>query len=480
MSEKIYLVRSIFHNVQSHKHTVVEWDKSLNVIIGANDSGKTAMQRGLNWNFYNESSSEFIRKKDNEVDKHGRPKEENMAYVSNLYSNGITITRKYEKNTNIYEVIDENGEVFLFDGFRGDVPEMVSKLSGISPMVITENLNLNLNIVASRGRSLIDLNGAEKAQVIGAFAQANVIDISIKEANAEIKRNNDSMSKAKQEIAKLSDEIENMGDMKEQENLVKQIDELFFSLSEMSFVKNDVLNLKESIESRKKELTILTEKVKSLADVEEQSEYLKTIGEALYKIKDSVLDLNQKKERILIIKSRIETRKKEILESKEILKKHGDLLSVENELLKTEVFLSNIMKKFEQTADVKAKALKYSESIKNRVSLINRDKSVVETHKNVLKEEAALEKTAQKLNSIKDEFKRVQEQKTGLVKLKSSILDKRTLEAAAKEKIRNLNNEIEMHTENCVDMIKDMGKCPLCFSNIDDAHLVSIRKELEE
>jgi len=480
MSEKIFLKQTILHNIQSHKHTVIDWDEGLNVIIGASDSGKTAMQRGINWNLYNESGSELIRNRDNETDKHGNAKQETLAYVTNVYSNGVTVTRKFDKNTNIYEVIDENGEIFSFDGFRNDVPEMVGRLTGISPMIITETLNLNLNIVASRGRSLIDLNGAEKAQIIGAFADANVIDVSIKEVNAEIKRTSDAASKAKTEVEKFDKDIEALGDMTLQEELVQKIDNLYFSITETNYLRNDIVSLKKSIEEKMIEIEVQKKVLASLSEIEDTEKKLKIVEATLVKIKDAYTDLTGKRERLTLIRNRINGRVKEIEDSKVIVKKHADLDKEENTLLKLEINLNNLQKDSTKIKEKKTRLEKHFENINSKLGLISRDKSIVEKYKDVSNEEKVLTAQKDSLDLIKEKIEQTNTKKEALLKSKTSINLKIENGTKLKESILHLSFDIENLVEDCVDAIKEMGKCPLCLSNIDEEHLGSIRKELEE
>mgnify|MGYP001294424939 CR=1 FL=1 len=178
----MYITEIVAHNFQSHKHTVVHLDKGLNVFVGENDQGKTALaKRAIQWCLFNEpQGNDFVRFKENgKTDKNGEPEREELCYVTVKFSNGIEVTRKREKNKNYYQLIDENGEIFNFENFGNQVPEEIQKAIGISKLKVDDDIQLNLNIIGAKDRSLIYENGNYKAKVIGSFAGTNIIDVAI-------------------------------------------------------------------------------------------------------------------------------------------------------------------------------------------------------------------------------------------------------------------------------------------------------------
>ena len=52
----IYLKRVRLENFQSHKNSIIDFDRGLNVIVGPSDSGKSAIIRAIKWALYNETS----------------------------------------------------------------------------------------------------------------------------------------------------------------------------------------------------------------------------------------------------------------------------------------------------------------------------------------------------------------------------------------------------------------------------------------
>ncbi|MDO5041249.1 MAG: AAA family ATPase [Peptoniphilus sp.] len=64
----IYISKLEIENFQSHKYTLLDFDKGLNVIVGNSDSGKTAIIRAIKWALYNEPQGDyFIRQGDKNI-----------------------------------------------------------------------------------------------------------------------------------------------------------------------------------------------------------------------------------------------------------------------------------------------------------------------------------------------------------------------------------------------------------------------------
>ena len=56
----ISITKLTLENFQSHKYTVINFDEGLNSIVGATDSGKTAIFRALKWALYNDPSGDYF------------------------------------------------------------------------------------------------------------------------------------------------------------------------------------------------------------------------------------------------------------------------------------------------------------------------------------------------------------------------------------------------------------------------------------
>ncbi|QUH22063.1 AAA family ATPase [Alkaliphilus sp. B6464] len=479
--EKVYLVRTILYNIQSHKKTIFEWHKGFNVVVGPSDSGKTAFQRGLNWNLYNESGSDLIRDRDDgAVDKNGNIKKENLAYVTNEYSNGVIVTRKYDKGVNIYEVIDENGELHAFDGFRDNVPELVSKLSGISPLTINEKFKLNLNIVPSRGIGIIDYTGGEKSQVIGAYAQANVIDVAIKNVQAEMGRINIKVSSLEKEIKDFDKKIEDMGDMDEKEKTIQEIDNLYLSLSEEDFMRSELLELEKSINEKINFIKDDKGFIESCKNIDKQELDILKMEQTVNDIRFEIKDIIDKRNRLTNIKTRIVDRQNEIKDAAKILEETKDIDKKENQLLKIEIEVNTLQKEVNFTNETRKNLESLNKSINYHKDIIIQDKKILEQYKNLDKNEEELNNITFEVDEYKFMIIEEKNTKNKLLKLKESINTKLDNRKQGNEFLNKNKQAIEILISECISLVKDLGRCPLCMSNLDKNHLDNIRKELEE
>jgi len=107
MIEKIWL-----KNFQIHKKLEIKFDKNFNIIVGANDSGKSSIIRAIHWVFYNSPSGDWMRmiNKDGEMEK---------ATVKILFKDGTIIKRIKGNGINKYEI---NGEEYENFGFQVPKP----------------------------------------------------------------------------------------------------------------------------------------------------------------------------------------------------------------------------------------------------------------------------------------------------------------------------------------------------------------------
>ena len=108
----IFITKVELENFQSHKNSVIEFDRGLNVILGNSDSGKTAIIRAIKWAIYNEPQGlSYIREG------------ESSASVTVYFNTGAILKRYRTKSKNVYYLKKSNGEEFNFESFGKDVPK---------------------------------------------------------------------------------------------------------------------------------------------------------------------------------------------------------------------------------------------------------------------------------------------------------------------------------------------------------------------
>ena len=133
-----YLKTVILKNFQSHKYSVIEFDRGLNVIVGPSDTGKSSIIRAIKWALYNEPSGDyFIRKGETDVE------------VSLLFSDGTKIKRYRSRSKNQYILYDKLGEEIKYEGFGLGVPEEIIEKIGIEKIYLDSDETNSINLGAS-------------------------------------------------------------------------------------------------------------------------------------------------------------------------------------------------------------------------------------------------------------------------------------------------------------------------------------------
>ena len=106
-----YIQKLVLENFQSHKHSEIEFDPYLNVIVGPSDQGKSAIIRALKWVLFNEPAGDFFIRKG-----------ESKCSVTVIFNDGTKLIRFRSKAKNTYHVYDKSGKPMVFEGFGTSVP----------------------------------------------------------------------------------------------------------------------------------------------------------------------------------------------------------------------------------------------------------------------------------------------------------------------------------------------------------------------
>jgi exonuclease SbcC len=135
-------------NLQSHRHTTLDFNPGINVIVGKSQSGKTAILRALYWLFFNRPSGLRIRTQGNE-----RP-----VRVSAVMD-GKTVALFKGKNSKYS--LDESE----WKGFNKSVPADVETFLNIDDINIQRQLDEHFLITSSPqevARTINQITGLEK------------------------------------------------------------------------------------------------------------------------------------------------------------------------------------------------------------------------------------------------------------------------------------------------------------------------------
>ncbi len=188
-------IKSLYlEDFQSHARTKVDLAPpgGLTVIVGATDSGKTAIVRALRLLFYNvPQGADYIRV--------GRA----TATVALEMADGTKVVRERSKAVNRYRIAQPGSSPQTLEGFGASVPLEVQELTGVRTVSIGEALDLTLNLSEQLDGPFLGnktVSGPARAKVLGALANTEEVDEAQRTLGVDLHR-------AGQVVSGLLDEI---------------------------------------------------------------------------------------------------------------------------------------------------------------------------------------------------------------------------------------------------------------------------------
>jgi len=188
-------------NYQGHEHSVLEFDKGVNVIKGPSHEGKSSIWRAIYWALMNRPLGEgfvsYFANKDDETS------------VALEFDNSVLI-RKRSKNKNTYDVDGKE-----LQAVKSDIPDEVKEASQLSEVNLSGQDDPYFLILDSPGSVAKKLNEA-----VG----LDIIDESISKVNSIISKTNMKLKVINEEAIQVGDELESMQWMNEVEPLIHRVD----------------------------------------------------------------------------------------------------------------------------------------------------------------------------------------------------------------------------------------------------------------
>lgn len=202
------IAKVILDNFQSHKHTEVEFNDGLNIIVGESNNGKTSILRAIMWAIDNQPlGTDFIMAGEDE------------CCVRIIYDDGTFIERgRTLKDTGFYKVgfIDENGNLVhqMYRGFTNAVPVEVANVHQMPKVNITKDIETHLNVLSQLdGPFLLTESPLVKASAIGRITGTHVVDAAIKESNKTIQSNKKLVKNYEKELEEKENELKALPDI---------------------------------------------------------------------------------------------------------------------------------------------------------------------------------------------------------------------------------------------------------------------------
>lgn len=210
-------------NFQCHKQLDLDFSPKVNCIIGASDSGKSAVIRALNWVTFNRPSGDaYIRNGSKEA-------------TAEIVTDNATIKRIKSSTKNYYEV---NGNELKAVGTS--VPDDVTKA-------------LNLDTINFQGQHdspyMLSNTAGEVGKAFNNMVDLTTIDRVLLGLNREIKDYRKEMAFVEEQKNKYKEELNQYKNIKEMKEKLQDITSLYSSMDKN---KETIKGLSEVIEDAKK------------------------------------------------------------------------------------------------------------------------------------------------------------------------------------------------------------------------------------
>lgn len=173
-------------NFQSHEKTLLEFSEGVNVILGASDSGKTAIIRALRWLVWNRPSGEAFRS------NWGGDTEVRLELEG-----GSVVVRGRNKVANLYTLsaFPETGAVISeFKAIKTDVPEEILHVLNLNEINLQQQLDRPF---------LLDASPGEVAQHFNRVAHLDVIDVGLKTVQGWLRKIEQDISTGEEHLTDL-------------------------------------------------------------------------------------------------------------------------------------------------------------------------------------------------------------------------------------------------------------------------------------
>lgn len=422
---------------QSHKNTVVNFESGFNVVVGASDSGKTAIKRGIESVLYNRYvGTEYIR--------------EGQKSFSNyvLFNDGLKITReKGGRGLNRYLIEYPDGQTLELNNFGVKVPQEVLDAHGMHLVELgkeTDSLNCAYQL---SGPFFLQNTPGERAAIIGSIAKTQVIDEAV----------SDTMSKHREQKKEL----------KSLQSSNKQIEK---KIEEYDEWIHEAKTLMDSIESDYEELVKRVDKHTKLNSTISSLEN----NEINASIQRNIIDMYSD---IYVQESRLA----------EIISKFNSMKLLENKYNKLQL---DIERKSKLEVDINAfvgieKCLGYIDEITILANKYNSISNKISNIEELISKKSQLENVINSFSGADNTLDEIIKLEKDVVKYNDLVRKVDALEALnqRRQKGESILNSLCENISNSIvkyqKALDELGVCPVCYSVITEEQFKNIKNNLE-
>ena len=468
----IFITKVELSNFQSHKDTVLEFHRGLNVIVGHSDSGKTAILRAIKWALYNEPLGDYFIKQG-----------ESNVSVTITFNTGAVVRRFRSASKNTYYLKKADGEEFTFDGFGQKVPKEIIEEIGMYKINLDEKSTSIINIAEQlEGPFLLNEKPSVRASSIGRLVGVNYIDDALRETIRDNKQINTKLKDEYLEKENLIEELKKFEHLNDLEKTYNKLNDIKIKLKEKQAKLNNLVNLKNKVNELNNLIKVDDLEIKKYKNLDELKECIFLLSEKLYKLnyytKLNNNYINAKKNitinKIIVDKYKnLELSEDIINQINSSLYKFIRLQKLNNrlKLINNEINNSNnIIDKYKEIDKLEDIVMSIDEKCLIYAKSLFYNKKLNEYRFRISKGEKYLEK----FNSLPELFNIQQNLDKNIKSYNKLDLYKKNYEKFSQD-INSLNNninsidmELEKRTDKYNNLLIELGHCPLCLSKIDE------------
>lgn len=427
--------RLIIDNFQSHQHTEVEFGLGLNVVVGPSDFGKSALVRALRWVLYNEPrGANFIRVG------------AKVCQVKIEMDDGTIVTRLRSttgKNQYLLKMPDQ--EELVFEGFGSDVPVEIMQVTGVRKIIIDEHSKVELNLASQlEGPFLLAENGALRAKVIGQLGGVHILDWAQRSVNTELRRLGEQEKRTQEELEQLADSLKAYEHLPELEKKIEQTTYLIGQIEKDAQKVEELTALQRDWEENKK----------ALAGVEQ----------------------------VLSVMTRLEQAEERCRQLVECSQQYGSLVNLQleiNQVTKQFAWVDRVIVDTDQVSLIDKK-LEKGDPLVHQWKDLNQVASELEQITSHLKKISFIAEQTKELAAVEKQLTDIEEQRQRWKVYHELEQDWREHENAFRGTClaaERYQKEIDQHLQDFREFLLKIGKCPVCFGELDQAAIERVLNE---
>ncbi len=469
-------------NFQSHKHSIINFDSGLNVIVGPTDSGKTAILRAFRWVAYNTAPGDFIRV--------GASKAIVTITVENEGKIQKVTRERSRGSINRYIITDENGNEKVLEGFGTSVPLEVQKILGVRE-VDFGGVTLRPNMLEQLDGPFLgkSVSAPNRAKVLGKLAGTEKIDKANKELGTDLYRKGQEEKRIQKDLKQLEESISEYDYLPAMKERIDTLEDILEKLKKDQEIHTKLVSLKNNLANIKREYGRMLHILDNLNLIIPETEII--LNSLILAIEHHKrLKMLQTKFNDVLIN--IEKNEKVITETAEI----DNVLSVISSINHATEQYSRLVKLYQ-------KYISIGQSEKNNQSILAKTQFVddiindlgkmrlrINTYKlfktfkekldRIIKQEAVTLQRITKTDSVNEVFEIENSIRNkikeffDLQKWQKQMNDLTSSINTAQKRINELKQKAEKAETDYINTLKQLGICPLCGNKVDENKLKEV------